>query len=244
MDYVYHLHSDKQFTFHLLFYNTKKIIIVSSHLFIIFAKSVPYKSFTLEIDNELLCRLIKGDSNAFEIIFWKYNAKVYNFIMSSLYDKTLAQDLTQNVFLSVWEHRSSIDISKSFSAYIYTIAQNLVYRQTEKMLLAYRYEEYAQKFHSVEDTSAEETVDYQFLEKLIGELIEQLPPSRREIFLLSRRNGLSNKEIASKLSISEKTVETQISRSLQFLRKHLNPHVAFSALPFLFAELLTPLFRQ
>ncbi|GAT62009.1 RNA polymerase sigma factor [Paludibacter jiangxiensis] len=183
-------------------------------------------------DNDILYRLTKGDPDAFEAIFWKYNARVYNFIMSTLYDKTLAQDLTQNVFLSIWEHRATIDTSKSFSAYVYTIAQNLVYRQTEKMLLASRYEEYVQKFQSVTEISAEETLDYQFLEKLIAELIEQLPPSRREIFLLSRRQGLSNKEIAQKLSISEKTVETQITRSIHFLKKHLKPHVALAGILF------------
>lgn len=204
------------------------------HLFIIFASLIPLKSITLETDNGILYRLTKGDSNAFEAIFWKYNARVYNFIMSTLYDKTLAQDLTQNVFLSIWEHRATIDPSKSFSAYIYTIAQNLVYRQTEKMLLASRYEEYVQKFQSVTEISAEETLDYQFLEKLIAELIEQLPPSRREIFLLSRRQGLSNKEIAQKLSISEKTVETQITRSIHFLKKHLKPHVALAGILFFF----------
>lgn len=186
----------------------------------------------MEADNDILYRLTKGDPDAFEAIFWKYNTRVHSFIMSTLYDKTLAQDLTQNVFLSVWEHRESIDISKNFSAYIYTIAQNLVYRQTEKMLLANRYEEYVQKFQPVHEVSVEENLDYLFLEKLIAELIEQLPPSRREIFQLSRRQGLSNKEIAQKLSISEKTVETQITRSIHFLKKHLKPHVALATILF------------
>lgn len=188
----------------------------------------------MEADNDILYRLTKGDSDAFEAIFWKYNDRVYSFILSTLFDKTLAQDLTQNVFLSVWEHRATIDISKNFSSYIYTIAQNMVYRQTEKKLLASRYAEYVQKFQSVDEMSTEEAIDYQFLEKLITELIDQLPPSRREIFLLSRRNGMSNKEIAQKLSISEKTVENQITHSIHFLKKRLKPHVVFAGILFFF----------
>ena len=110
----------------------------------------------------------------------------------------------------------------------------MVYRQTEKKLLASRYAEYVQKFQSVDEMSTEEAIDYQFLEKLITELIDQLPPSRREIFLLSRRNGMSNKEIAQKLSISEKTVENQITHSIHFLKKRLKPHVVFAGILFFF----------
>ena len=183
-------------------------------------------------DNELLSCLSKGDPDAFEEIFCKYNAKVYNFILSTLFDKALAKDLTQNVFLSVWEHRESIDSTKNFAAYIYTIAKNMVYRQTEKMVLAHRYEEYVHKFQSSLENSVEEYINYQYVEELITELIKQLPPSRREIFLLSRQHGLTNKEIAQKLSISEKTVETQITRSIHFLKKHIKPNLNIAGILF------------
>jgi RNA polymerase sigma-70 factor (family 1) len=182
----------------------------------------------LETEGDILYRLIKGDTKAFEVIFLKYNAKVYNFIKSILYEKAQVQDLTQNVFLSVWENRKSIDPTKNFPAYIFTIAQNLVYRQTEKLLLAHRYEEHLQKDLSRTHISIEEEIEYQSLERLILELIEKLPPSRKEIFLLSRMQGLSNKEIAHKLAISEKTVENQISRSIQFLKKCLKPYASLT----------------
>lgn len=183
-------------------------------------------------DNELLSCLSEGDPNAFEEIFSKYNAKVYNFILSTLFDKTLAKDLTQNVFLSVWEHRESVNKTKNFTAYIYTIARNMVYRQTEKMVLAHRYKEYIHQFQSSIENSTEDYLDYQYLEKLLIELIDQLPPSRREIFLLSRHHGLTNKEIAQKLSISEKTVETQITRSIHFLKKHIKPNMDIAGILF------------
>lgn len=187
-------------------------------------------SNTLETDNDILYRLKNGDSDAFEVIFWQYNAKVHNFVMSILYDKSMAQDITQSVFLSVWEHRAQIDISKNFSSYIFTIAQNQVYRQTEKALLSYKYQEHVKQSQIGLDVEIEDNIDYQFLERLIWKLIDQLPPSRKEIFMLSRKHGLSNKEIAQRLSISEKTVETQITRSIRYLKKHINPNVALVGL--------------
>jgi RNA polymerase sigma-70 factor (family 1) len=184
----------------------------------------------LETDNDILYRLKNGDPDAFEVIFWQYNAKVHNFVMSILYDKSMAQDITQSVFLSVWEHHAQIDISKNFSSYIFTIAQNQVYRCTEKALLSYNYQEHVKKSQVRLDVEIEDNIDYQFLERLIWELIDKLPSSRKEIFMLSRKQGLSNKEIAQRLSISEKTVETQITRSIHYLRKHINPHVALVGL--------------
>lgn len=184
----------------------------------------------METDNDILYRLKNGDQDAFEVIFWQYNAKVHNFVMSILYDKSMAEDITQSVFLSIWEHHAQIDISKNFSSYIFTIAQNQVYRQTEKALLSYNYQEHVKKSQVSLDVDIEDNIDYQFLERLIWELIDRLPSSRKEIFMLSRKHGLSNKEIAQRLSISEKTVETQITRSIHYLRKHINPHVALVGL--------------
>ncbi|MCL2649746.1 MAG: RNA polymerase sigma-70 factor [Candidatus Azobacteroides sp.] len=181
-------------------------------------------SFT-DIDILTLNRLKQGEAKAFETIFKKYNAKVYNFVLATLYDKNLAEDITQAIFLSIWEHRENIDSQKKFESYLFKISRNMVYRQTEKMLLAYRYEEYVKMNVSGEDSSMEENLEANSLEDFIMELINKLPDARRKIFLLSLKKELSNKEIAEQLSISEKTVETQIRRSLEYLRKKLKTHI-------------------
>ena len=184
-----------------------------------------------DIETQTLYLLKKGNKNAFEAIFRKYNAKIYHFVKNALRDKSLAEDITQNVFLSLWEHRMDIIPEKKFSAYIYTIARNLVYRETEKMLLAFRYEEYLHKtrLKKEEDLSSEEMIDAISLEELIFNLIEQLPEARKKIFLLHFMEDLSNKDIATKLSISESNVAQQIWRSLGYLKKHLKDYVALSA---------------
>ena len=179
------------------------------------------------IDSETLYRLKTSDTDAFEYIFQKYNGKVYRFVLATLYDKSLAEDITQNVFLSIWKNRQDIIPEKNFQAYLYTIAKNLVYRETEKMLLAFRYEEYIQTIRpGEEDFSTEETIDARWLEELILQLIDKLPEARRKIFLLHFSEDLSNKEIAKRLSISEENVEMQVRRSRDYLRKHLQDYIA------------------
>ena len=180
---------------------------------------------TANIDIQTLNRLKQGEEKAFETVFKKYNAKVYNFVLSTLYNKNLAEDITQAIFLSVWEHRKNIDSQKNFESYLFKISRNMVYRQTEKMLLAYRYEEHIKMNASEEDFSLEENIEANSLEELIMELINKLPEARRKIFLLSLKGELSNREIAEQLSISEKTVETQIRRSLEYVRKKLKTHI-------------------
>jgi len=97
------------------------------------------------IDSKTLQRLKTGDVDAFESIFRIYNGKIYHFVMATLFDKSLAEDITQSVFLSLWEHRQEINPEKNFQAYLYTIAKNRVYRETEKRVLASGYEEHIKK---------------------------------------------------------------------------------------------------
>ena len=183
-----------------------------------------------DIDITTLESLKQGNTKAFEAIYRTYKAKIYNFVLDVLYDKSMAKDITQNVFLSVWEHRKEIRTDSNFQSYLFTIAKNMVYRQTEKMLLAARYEDYIRTHRSGEDNSLEEKIDADSLEALINKLIEQLPEARRKIFLLRFKEELSNKEIAASLSLSEANVEKQISRSLAYIRKHAKDCIAIIAM--------------
>jgi RNA polymerase sigma-70 factor (ECF subfamily) len=178
----------------------------------------------------MLESLKHGDTKAFEAIYTVYKAKIYNFVLDVLYDKSMAKDITQNVFLSVWEHREEILPAGNFQSYLFTIAKNLVYRQTEKMLLAVRYKDYIRTHNSEGDNSLEEKIDADSLEKLIFQLIEQLPEARRRIFLMRFKEELNNKEIAASLSLSEANVEKQVSRSLAYIRKRLKAYIAMIAL--------------
>lgn len=169
----------------------------------------------------ILLRLSNDDEKAFEFIYWKYKAHVYNFANSLLYSPKIAQDITQNVFLKIWEKRHEINPEQNFNAYLFTIARNMVYKETEQKLLAEQSLRQLQEEEDVLDMSTIQTLDYHFTEELCRSLVEELPPARREIFKLSRFERLSNKEIALRLSISERTVETQLYRATRFLKRKL-----------------------
>jgi len=182
------------------------------------------KGKTIHMNSQILRLLREGDEKAFEYIFHQYYNQIYTFVLNTLFDKIFAEDITQSVFISLWEKRSTIDPETNIAPLLYTIARNHVYRQTEQLLLKQKYEQY-QEENMQESTDVEEDVNSRFLENILSEFIEQLPSDRRRIFLLSRKENLSNKEIASRLHISEKTVETQIRRSLIFLREKIKHYL-------------------
>ena len=176
------------------------------------------------IDSNVVNRLKQGDERAFEFIYDKYYYQIYTFILKTLYDKIYAEDLTQSVFLAIWENKLKIDPQQGIENYIYTIARHQVYRQTERLIVRQRHEEYL-KENQPASISFEEDMHSRFLEKILFEWIEELPEKRQEIFLLSRKESLTNREIARQLSISEKTVETQIRRSVVFLKEKMRRYL-------------------
>lgn len=187
------------------------------------------------IPKHILFRLANDDEKAFEFIYWKYNAHVYNFANSLLYSNEIAQDITQNVFLKIWEKRHDIDPEQNFNSYLFTIARNMIYKETEHKLFSEQSFIDLQEGNDVLDMSTLQTLDYHFTEEYYLNLVEELPPARREIFKLSRFKKLSNKEIASRLSISEKTVETQLYRATCFLKQKLLSEEGLGVLILLFA---------
>lgn len=169
----------------------------------------------------LLFRLIGGDSSAFEELYSAYSSHIYYFVYTTLFDKSLAEDITQSCFIKIWEKRAELDTSKNFSSYLYTIAKNLVYRESERQVQDAKYMAFIKGLNEDNPQTIEDEVHLAFMQQKIHDLIEKLPPARKRIFILSRMKGYSNKKIAAELSVSERTVETQIYRTLLYLREKL-----------------------
>ncbi len=187
----------------------------------------------IDIDKAILTRLKEGCRESFEQLFRKYNPKLYNFAYSILFDKSLAEDITQSCFLKIWELRSHIDPEKNFQAYLYTIARNFVYKETERKIRMKKVVLLEESNAPVMSDEITEQIDADFCRSYLHKIVEQLPPARQKIFILSRKYGFSYKDIADQLAISEKTVETQISRTLSHIRKNMKEYLTAIALYFL-----------
>jgi len=100
----------------------------------------------------------------------------------------------------------------------------MLLNEFEHQTVQFIYEEYIKVSVTENDESTEKEVDKNLLEEYIDKLAEKLPPKRKEIFNLSRKEGLTNKLIAKRLNISESTIETQLSKALSFMKTQLKKH--------------------
>lgn len=176
-------------------------------------------------DRFLIDRLRNGDSTCFEMLYSKYSGRLYNFVLTlSKGDCYLAEEIVQNVFVKIWEMHSHLSTEGSFNSFLYTIGRNMFLNAIKKRIQESLYNDYCVENNSVLDNTVEKEVEFRLLEEQINKLIEQLPPSRRRVYILSKIEHFSNKEIASLLNISENTVESQLNKASHFIRQRLAPY--------------------
>ncbi|MFY9152809.1 MAG: RNA polymerase sigma-70 factor [Prolixibacteraceae bacterium] len=177
--------------------------------------------------------LKKDDFIAFDALFHKYSESIYSFVLSITRERYAAEEITQLVFLKVWEKRSQINEQLLFKSFLFSVTYNetISWLRKEKSN-----ERKISDFIQGNEFTTNETVnliEFRNLELMANHYISELPEKRREIFLLSRDQGFTNKEIANKLDLSVKTVENQMTSALKYLRGKLGTHDIFGLLYFL-----------
>lgn len=175
---------------------------------------------------DIIIGLKSGSFEAFEKVYKLYSGKLYNFVMKiSRGDSYWAEEVVQRTFVRLWEIHDQIDPDKSLISYLCTIAKNLLLNIYQRQTVEYIYAEYVlESAQEYSDNNIDDVLDGKLLEKYIDRLAEELPPSRKKIFIMSKRKNLSNKEIALELNISESTVATQLSLALKFMKDKLMNH--------------------
>lgn len=174
----------------------------------------------LSVDEKILVsNLKKGDRKAFEQIFKKYAERIYYFSIKYLKLKEDAEEITQEVFVRLWNRRFDLKTELSFSSYLFMIAKNAVIDMLRKRQKESLFNEDINS--NIESPLYEDnkSVEYKELNEIIQNSIKDLPVKRRQIYLLSRDEGLTYKQIAEKLDISIKTVESHMRLALQQLKK-------------------------
>lgn len=176
----------------------------------------------IQIENEarLVKNLSEGNLLAFNSLFNAYGSRLYRFAMGYLKSEEEAEELVQEVFTVVWEKRENLREELSFKSYLFTIAFNIIRKhfRTKAQLSEYMKAGISDDL----DTQTTEKITFDSLFHYVNEIVSKLPERRRLIFIKSRFEGLSVREIAEELNISHKTVENQLTDALKFIRTNLN----------------------
>ena len=172
-------------------------------------------------DIELVEKLQRGDVEAFDLIYEKYSGKLYAFGLKYLRSKDEAEELVQSVFLKLWENYKNLKKESSFKSYLFTIAYNDICK-------LFRKRNYQQKFiadtlyeNSQSSSETENGVDYQSVLERVQQIVNKLPERQKTIYLKSREEGKSTKEIAEEVGLSPGTIDNYISEALKFIRNQL-----------------------
>lgn len=169
---------------------------------------------------ELVKALSKGEIKAFNDLFQIYGNRIFLFARGYMKSVPDAEELVQDVFLKVWEKRVDLKENLSFKAYIFTIAFNIIRKHFIKKALTAKY--FEQQINEDFDLNTVQNIDFESTKKLIDSIVDQLPSRRRTVFIKSRFEGFTVKEIAEELGTSPKTVENQLGEALNFIREHIN----------------------
>jgi len=168
--------------------------------------------------------LRKDDSIAFESSFRKYYPGLCLYAKKIVQEIEVAEEIVQEVFLTLWERRLNPGIHTSLKSYLFRAVHNhalniIKHRQVEK-----KYQSYYGNIIKEISFKGGETIPEPYVKARIDKSIKKLPAQCRRIFILSRIDGLKHKEIAEKLGISPKTVEVQIRKASIILRDRLKDY--------------------
>jgi RNA polymerase sigma-70 factor (ECF subfamily) len=183
-------------------------------------------------DSDLLLKLAEGDENAFAALYGRYKSALTAFIVTFVKSPEMAEDLSQEVFIKIWELRHQLSQVISFRAYLFTAARN----HTLNILKKAAHEEMARAeiirhIQQLRSEVEEELLSKEYEEHL-SRILQELPAQSRRVFHLCREQYKSYSEVASMLGISRNAVKKHMVRSMKTLRESLGPEFTIS-LPFL-----------
>jgi len=186
----------------------------------------------LHTEKELVRKLKDGDSFAFEVFFYKYRNKIKGFAKKMVPAQIDPEEIVQEVFVRVWLKKETLNPDKDFQSYLFSITKHLI---LDHLKSAVNRKLYFVGEHFQQDLLAEDNLEVSIsedAEEKLQKLINEIPERRREIFRLSRFEGLSYKQIAERLNISENTVDSQIRNAQAFLRKEFRKIMVLAFLYF------------
>jgi RNA polymerase sigma-70 factor (ECF subfamily) len=186
-----------------------------------------YSTYT---DQELILLLKEGDELAFTEIYRRHWHMLYLHAWKVLNDKDNAKDLVQDFFFAFWEKSAALDLKTNLKGYLYRGITNRVLNALRKQKTNNDFIDLIAAGMDEADNTTVETIDEHQLLALIDAELNQLSPRSREIFEMSRKDFLSNKEIAERLNMTEEAVKKQVQRAVKTLRLKLGHYSGLSLL--------------
>lgn len=176
--------------------------------------------------------LIEGDEEAFLALYNKYHRKIYTTALKMIQSEDMAKDITQNVFIKIWETRNMLNPEKDFNAYINVICRNIIFDLFRKATFEESIKKDLKQFAEISESIEEEEDIIESYKTLLNKAMAALPPQRRTIFELCKLEEKTYDEVAHMMNISRSTVQDHIVKANKFIREFMlkNGFISFTIL--------------
>ena len=182
----------------------------------------------------VLFAVATGDQKAFEQLFFRHKDRVYTIAFTYTENRVIAEELVQDVFVRVWKNRHKLKEIDNFSSWIGAIARNRALTALQKIAREGERREELISHLPTEVSDAEERVQGNYMEELLEKALTRLSPQQRKVFVLSRLQGHSRKEVAEMLNLTPATVSVHLTIALRSIRAFLTNHLELTSLLLLF----------
>ena len=171
-----------------------------------------------EIPIEQLEALRQGDHQAYKTVYLYYRGPIQRFLFGLLRSREEAEEISQHVFLVLWEKRADLDASKNIRTLLYAIARNAVMNLYKRLSVIDRYQK-KQDMDERDHQTAEDILIAREDELLMDSAVKRLAPMQRKVFEMVRRDNLSHDQIAEQLNISKQNVANHLSQALKKMKQ-------------------------
>jgi RNA polymerase sigma-70 factor (ECF subfamily) len=176
-------------------------------------------------DRRLVERIRAGDVSAFEALYQRYWTRLYSFCFRYVQSAEEAEDVVQDVFFRIWRARDAWRVVGKLDSYLYLAVRNGAFDRLQHAAVVQRWRQGVAADPELAETRVTSGLEQAFqaadVEAAVERALAEMPEKRRAVCVLRWTDGLSYAEIAARLGIAEKTVETQIARGLKFLRERV-----------------------
>ncbi len=179
------------------------------------------KDYSQYSDKELMNEIKAGNMLAFDELYRKYIKRLYRFSYSILKSTEEAENIVQDVFLTLWLNRGKVEKDSSIKYYIFTIAYNMAISIIRKKAKDAQFIEYVKTLQVFTQEPVDLQIEYNELDEKLNKIIKALPVRQKEVYQLHRIEGLKYAEISERLNISINTIENHMSRALKTIREKL-----------------------
>lgn len=189
-------------------------------------------------DEVLLAKIALGDHHAFRILFNRYHHKVYSYSLRFLRSETAAEEIVQEVFITLWLGRAKIVQIRNFGGYLRVATKNRTLNALKKIALDFKVSNAGVQEWTEVNNDTEEAIQLKETRELLNEAIQRLPKQQRLVYQMCHIDGVKQKEVAEKLNISPRTVKVHLREATKTIRSFMGNRTELSVLLFMFFHVI------